>query len=191
MAILQIYAICWSIANYNGGFMQFIKNKKFISLFTLVIILVTIFSIIYIKNKNSYPPEVLEIANHYLTLVMADNYKDALELCYFKEENEEAWKRVYLDSQFPTTLSYKIKKIISINENLYEITILYEEEKEYVKGPHYVGFINGKWYFIINQRDIPDSIRENFPLQKDVLLDESDREVIRKPSLLPYRQNQQ
>ena len=160
--------------------MQFIKNKKFISLFILVIVIIIIFSIIYIKNRNSYPPEVLEITNKYLTLVMADNFKDALEVCYFKEENEEIWKRVYLESQFPTTLSYKIKKIIPINDNLYEITSLYEEEKEYFKAIHYVGYINGKYYFIINQRDIPDSIRKNFPLQEDVILDESDRETIMK-----------
>ena len=153
--------------------MQFIKNKKFISLFILVIVIITIFSIIYIKNKNSYPLEVFEITNKYLTLVMADTYKDALEVCYFKEENKKTWKRVYLESQFPTILSYKIKKIIPINENLYEITVLYEYEKEYVKGLHYVGYINGKYYFIINQRDIPDSIRENFPLQEDVILEES------------------
>lgn len=153
--------------------MQFIKNKKFISLFILVIIMITILSIIYIKNKNSYPPEVFEITNKYLTLVRADNYKNALEVCYFKEENSKTWKRVYLESKFPTILSYKIKKVIPINENLYEITVLYEYEKEYIKGRHYVGYINGKWYFIINQRDIPDSIRENFPLQKDVILDKS------------------
>ena len=77
-------------------------------------------------------------------------------------------------------MSYKIKKIIPINDNLYEITSLYEYEKEYFKGLHYVGYINGKYYFIINQRDIPDSIRENFPLQEDVILDESDREKIMK-----------
>lgn len=153
--------------------MQFIKNKKFISLFALVIVIITIFSIIYIKNEKSYPPEVFEITNKYLTLVMADNYKDALEVCYFKEENEKTWKRVYLESKFPTILSYKIKKITPINENLYEITVLYEYEKEYFKAIHYVGYINGKCYFIINQRDIPDSIRENFPLQKDVILEES------------------
>lgn len=153
--------------------MQFLKNKKFILLFTLVIVVITVFSIIYIKNKNSYPPEVFEITNKYLTLRMADNFKDALEVCYFKEENKKTWKRIYLESQFPTILSYKIKTIIPINENLYEITLLYEYEKEYFKAIHYVGYINGKYYFIINQRDIPDSIRENFPLQEDVILEES------------------
>ena len=29
------------------------------------------------------------ITNKYLTLVMADNLKDALEVCCFKQENEE------------------------------------------------------------------------------------------------------
>lgn len=153
--------------------MQFIKNKKFILFLALVIVIITVFSIHYVKNRNSYPPEVLKISNKYLSLEMADNFKDALEVCYFKPENEKTWKRVYLESKFPAILSYKIKEIIPINDNLYKETVIYEYEKEYSKGAHYVGYINGKWYFIINQRDIPDSIRKNFPLQKDVIMDKS------------------
>lgn len=118
------------------------------------------------SDFNSIPEDVIATVESYLN-AMKIGSEESIQYCFFKEENN-ATKQAYL-RDIDILLSYEITKIEKINDNLYACTILYEmnsEKGNYRKAYNYVGYIDNDYYFIVNERDIPDEIRENFNAKK-------------------------
>lgn len=139
---------------------KFLKSKRAFIICFLLILLAIPFTLF--KFSSTYPKEVVAAADTYLQYRKQNNAEKAFENCYFKKENQYM-KDIFKENA--TLDDYEIKKIEKINNSLYKIIVYYKNIKAPAKSKlaqNYVGYIDGKYFFIINKRDIPDNIKENF-----------------------------
>lgn len=111
---------------------------------------------------KNIPDDVLKLANTYLDDLKNSEDKP-IDLVYFKEEHD--MERNDYINQVDPLLSYKIDAFEKVNDSLYSLIILYELEStkgNYIKAFNFIGNIDGKYLFIVNQKDIPDDIKDNF-----------------------------
>lgn len=149
--------------------MTFVNDKKKTICCVLLAVLVLVIAAYYLfdnQNKIFIPKEVKTVTKTYLSLCKEGDFPKALEYCYYKE-GHEFYKNI--PGREPLK-AYKIEEFYKINDKLYEVTIIYNNNKA-KRVRNYVGNIDGKYYFIVNQRDIPDNIKEDFLdplLQEDI-----------------------
>ena len=134
--------------------MSLFRNKK--ARFLLIIVIIVIIGI-YLGIKAyqwfSVPSDVRQAAQNYFEYRVNGETEKALKNVYFKEENKEHY---YLVLQTDEEMeNYSINAIKKINDNLYEVntTIVttYFPELDVI---NYVMCKDGRWYFVINERDI-------------------------------------
>ena len=144
-------------------------KRTFIVIFILAALLSTSCNSNY---SRSIPDEVVQLAEEYLDALINSTSKP-IDIVYFKPEHDTE-KEDYLNQGYPL-LSYKIEDIEEINKDLYCLTILYElstTSGNYIKAYNFIGVIDGEYKFIINQRDIPENIKENFESEKYIYFED-------------------
>jgi hypothetical protein len=111
------------------------------------------------SKQNINKKEVIRITTYYLDSVKRYNQSNLEELLYFEPQNV-TWKEpIFRAMQEDSLLSYEIIEVIKINQNLYEV-VFHHDNKENKDGiaHNYVAYIDGKWKYVINRRDVPPNI---------------------------------
>lgn len=129
-------------------------------LWLLIIIgLVVCISSVAVIKYNQVPSEYRNLAKEYLEL-RESNSNHAYDLCYFKPEY--AFVKQALIDNGNKVLNTDIKEFKKVNSNLYSFLVEYELKDFKERGYSFVANIEGKLYVIVNKRDIPDNLKENY-----------------------------
>jgi len=114
------------------------------------------------------PKEVTDLLTNYLE---AGKEGGGLEYVHF--ENDADKELSYANPV--TLLDYKITQSEKVNDDLYAFTILtqdsgmpqqYIDEGDYLQVYNFAARIEGTWYVITNQRNIPDNLKTGFDPSK-------------------------
>lgn len=147
-------------------------KKSGVCFFALfLVVLLAGFGFIFSSNKLSNYENLIE---EYLDL-RERNDPAAFDLCYFKPEYE--YIRDMLLAENYQILSTEILDSEKINENLYAFFIRYNLEEYDEESYSFVAKINEKLYVIINNRDIPEELKENYNNEKFSRYLENGKEV--------------
>ena len=124
------------------------------------------------------PQGVYDCAEVYADVLKTEGPAEASQLIYLKNEAERAVYAASTDS----VESWKLDAVEPINPDLYALTLSVETREGGAKTAYnYVAKLDGQNRYIVNQKDIPDSLRENFDPEKyqydseDIL---SDNDII-------------
>lgn len=147
------------------------RNKRYILFFILIIIFFGLF-VLFFYNSNASKYE--NIIREYLSL-REKNDPAAFDLCYFKPEYE--YVRDILIADNSQILDTEILNSEKVNENLHAFFIRYELEDFNEESYSFVARIHGNLYVIVNIRDIPEELKENFDYEKFSRYLENGKEV--------------
>lgn len=129
------------------------KNKKIFFFIIVILALVIVLIGIQMYQWFCIPADVRQTVKDYYEYSVNSETQKALENVYFKEENKEHYSLILeTDEKFE---DYKIKKIRPINDDLYEVNMTVATTYfPKLNVTNYVMRKDGRWYFVINERDI-------------------------------------
>ena len=152
-------------------------KKRTLIILSVIIIVAIIFLVFFIwrgiskdvqRDDALTEKEIITLMDSYMQDLMNNDAASAQEKLYYSSDMPDILYK--LDKEGIETekiLHYEIAKSEKLNENIYHFSIMIDNEVNTsyntVFEPYIVN-IDGEWKIILNQRYIPDKLKENLDL---------------------------
>ena len=139
--------------------MQIGKNFRLAALLVLLVLACMGCTNTWKTARADIPQEVYDCADSYADALMNKGASEAAHLLYFKDESQ---REIFAESSV-TVQQWKLETVEKVNPSLYALTLSVETREDGKRTVYnYVVKLDGQYWYIIHQRDIPDKLQENF-----------------------------